>query len=754
MPELRGYQRLLLDKVAATLRVPYCRTMLQLPTGGGKTHIAGALLERWLANGHKAAWLTHRVELADQTCRLLNQVAVLAVSLRTWPVGDDAPTLPGGVVILMAQTAGRRTSNDEIWGGFDSDDLLIVDEAHHAAASGWERAIKQWPGRVLGATATPWRLSKTEGLDHLFQELHCGPQVKQLQAEGWLCKARMIVPKAEDLILGGSIAATGDYNEAGIVEANRDRADVLTAGALRFWELHASDRRSVVYAVSQDHARNLTSVFNEAGIPAFAILADTGPEERKLAIESFENGTLQVLINVSVATEGFDLPDASCVVITRPTTSLALYLQMIGRGLRPKPDGGDCRILDLAGNVHLHGLPDEDRGWSLSPRGDVPIGVAPVVRCNCCDCVSSAASHECADCGAPFGKSCSRCGRWRAWERWSQETECGDLHELVCDLCHRDAHIEGKLPINNSMQPLPARDGEANPVAIEALGEESHPFLRDLLEGEKARLTGADATHQRGLRSRISERESMLSDDSLLNQLFEKHLLTLPAEKRPATAPQKYRLYIDWETVLSEDLVLWRDQLAELETRAVDYQQVYSNSRERLLKMLESEARALGILQAPPHSPDGVQKVERGDSSASKADIDGWITLSELGDWGNVDRQSRSKSKVTRLRCPDGKDVQVNSWSHLMVLIGEWLVSEGLLVAERCPCGPDRGTRYLIHTVPVHSNGAPFKNPRRLSNGFFLESNHKIKTIARICGQLVAEFGVDPEMLSVRIEHS
>ena len=89
-----------------------------------------------------------------------------------------------------------------------------------------------------------------------------------------------------------------------------------------------------------------------------------------------------------------------------------------------------------------------------------------------------------------------------------------------------------------------------------------------------------------------------------------------------------------------------------------------------------------------------------------------------------------------------------------MVLIGEWLVSEGLLVAERCPCGPDRGTRYLIHTVPVHSNGAPFKNPRRLSNGFFLESNHKIKTIARICGQLVAEFGVDPEMLSVRIEHS
>ena len=92
----------------------------------------------------------------------------------------------------------------------------------------------------------------------------------------------------------------------------------MTAGALRFWQFHAAERQTVVYAVSQDHARNLAAVFNDAGIPAAVMLSDTPAQERADAIKSFGNGTLRVLVNVAVATEGFDLPDASCVVITRP----------------------------------------------------------------------------------------------------------------------------------------------------------------------------------------------------------------------------------------------------------------------------------------------------------------------------------------------------------------------------------------------------------------------------------------------------
>ena len=168
----------------------------------------------------------------------------------------------------MAQTVGRRTSRMEIWGKYDRDDLLVIDEAHHAAADGWERAINQWPGRVLGLTATPWRLSKTEGFDHLFAELHCGPQVSELQSGGWLCQARVLMPKPEEIIRGGTINAIGEYSESGIEQANRDRPDIMTAGALRFWQIHAAGRQTVIYAISQYHARNLTSGSMRREFPA------------------------------------------------------------------------------------------------------------------------------------------------------------------------------------------------------------------------------------------------------------------------------------------------------------------------------------------------------------------------------------------------------------------------------------------------------------------------------------------------------
>ena len=160
MALLRDYQQDLLEQAVAGLVPDKARLMLQLPTGGGKTQIAGALLRRWLHEGRKAVWLTHRTELADQTCGMLADAGVSAISLKTWESGNDAPSVPNGVVILMAQTVGRRTNRMQVWGRYGSDDLLVIDEAHHATADGWERAIDQWPGQVIGLTATPWRLSK------------------------------------------------------------------------------------------------------------------------------------------------------------------------------------------------------------------------------------------------------------------------------------------------------------------------------------------------------------------------------------------------------------------------------------------------------------------------------------------------------------------------------------------------------------------------------------------------------------------
>ncbi len=292
MLQLRPYQHDLLRRVQDALASnPYARLMLQLPTGGGKTVIAGALLAEWLQNGRKAVWLTHRKELAEQTWGMLTAAGVSAITDVNWTPGEDAPAMAGGIVILMAQTVGRRTARREVWNRYDGNDLLVIDEAHHAAADGWTRAMRQWLGPIVGMTATPWRLSEKEGFDHLFGDLLCGPQTADLQAleKPALCQAQVFIPPPEQRIAGGAVDLTGDYTEAGIERANRDRPDIMTAGALAFWQKHADGRPTIAYAVSVEHAHNLAAVFNEANIPAAVILGDTNREERdKLGFTQFK----------------------------------------------------------------------------------------------------------------------------------------------------------------------------------------------------------------------------------------------------------------------------------------------------------------------------------------------------------------------------------------------------------------------------------------------------------------------------------
>ena len=620
MFELRPYQETLLRQVQHELAAaPRARMMLQLPTGGGKTVIAGALLAGWLEDGGKAVWLTHRKELAEQTREMLTDAGVSAITRVNWTPGEDAPAMAGGAVILMAQTVGRRTARREVWNRYGPNDLLVIDEAHHAAAPGWERAMQQWPGPIVGMTATPWRLSEKEGFDHLFDGLLCGPQTADLQAldEPALCQAQVFIPPPEQRIAGGAVDRTGDYTEAGIEQANRDKPDIMTAGALAFWQKHASEppdnqRQTIAYAVSVDHAHNLAAVFNDAGIPASVILGDTKREERDAAIAGFRDGSIKVLVNVIVATEGFDLPDASCIIIARPTMSLALYLQMVGRGLRPKPDGGDCLILDLAANSVSHGLPEDYREWSLEPRGARKDGgEAPVAVCPKCGVASPASSHHCRGCGYAFGKDCDRCGRWRSHRRWQYEKHCGDAHQHVCDLCHIDAHIQAHLPV------MPPLDQLVNlsvpeyemtfPSDIEIdddLANQLSDLFRELLEAERQSIAGADDARRNELRLFIEMRESELGDDDELDTLFDKYVAALPEMERPDSRAQESRMFGEWEDSLRSELDIWKGELAELEKRAVDKQAIFSSARNKAVHLLNRVAEGVELLPAEPLNAD------------------------------------------------------------------------------------------------------------------------------------------------------
>lgn len=452
MVELYDYQKDLLHRVEAALDADAkARVMMQLPTGGGKTEIAGQLLKKRVTDGRKAVWMTHRRELTEQSCDRLTRAGVSAKVGKSWDTNDpDAPAMPEGVTILTDRTLTNRTANSYVWSKYGQDDLIVVDEAHHTPATGWERSIKQWPGQMLGMTATPWRMSKEEGFGHLFDTLICGPQVADLQSVGHLCIARVIAPPHEQRILGGNPDRYGEFTPDGIELANSDRPDVMTAGALKFWKEQAGDReKTIVYAVSVNHARNLRAVFDEEGIRAGLVLGSTQQKqaERNRAIEEFKNGSLEVLINVAVVTEGFDVPEASCIVITRPTLSLALFMQMVGRGLRSKDGGGDCLILDLADNTKEHGFPETRREWNLELRGNQPSGEAPVVWCPKCYAESYAASHYCSHCKFSLGQECPRC-KWHPWRRWQREQMCGSAHDSVCDLCHADAHVRAHLPVS------------------------------------------------------------------------------------------------------------------------------------------------------------------------------------------------------------------------------------------------------------------------------------------------------------------
>ena len=107
---------------------------------------------------------------------------------------------------------------------------MIIDEAHHATAKGWDRAIRRFPGKAVGMTATPWRLSQKEGFDHLFRKLVRGADVPDLQEPGFLCNAKVLIPSPEYRIQGGEIGSIGDYTESGIERANQEH--IMTAGIL------------------------------------------------------------------------------------------------------------------------------------------------------------------------------------------------------------------------------------------------------------------------------------------------------------------------------------------------------------------------------------------------------------------------------------------------------------------------------------------------------------------------------------------
>lgn len=394
---LRPYQAQAVERARSEFRAGRKRIVLTIPTGGGKTTVAAHMIETAVAQGRSVLFLAHRRELIDQCSDRLDQHDIdHGVIMR----GTDRRS-PGKLVqVASIQTLRNRP--------LPPADLIFVDECHLSVAPSFVEILDRYPqAAVIGLTATPYRLDG-KGLSRIYQALVEVTTVSDLMNQGFLIKPRLLSTPRPDL----SRVKTrhGDFEAKALANA-MDKAD-LVGNVVEHWLTHAAGRRTVVFASSVEHSVHLVDRFVMAGVPAEHIDASTPPDRRKATLARLRSGDTLVVSNVEILTAGWDLPALEACVLARPTQSLSLYLQMIGRVLRPHAGKQGALILDHAGCAHDHGLPDEERSWSLEGPRDKRAQLPPSVT-NCPGCYAGIPSRTptCPYCGFNLAQAAAQAQR-------------------------------------------------------------------------------------------------------------------------------------------------------------------------------------------------------------------------------------------------------------------------------------------------------------------------------------------------------
>jgi len=410
----RQFQSDLLNNASQAMTT--CKSLLLVaPTGSGKTRIGSFICQRAHARKRRVLFTVHRDFLLPQTADAMRDVGV--------PFGFEAPgyTPDRKQPIQIASIDALRRRLDHI----ETPDLVIVDESHHSAAKTWTATIQHFMDRgakVLGLTATPIRLDG-QGLGKLYEQMVVGPSVRWLIDNGYLCDYKAFAPTTPDM--SGVHTKMGDFVRSE-TEAVVDKP-TITGDAIREYKKHAAGKRAVVFCVSVEHAKHVCSQFAENGIPSAHLDGKTSKSDRSEMLAKFRHGEILILTSVEVVSEGFDLPSVECAILLRPTQSLSLFLQQIGRALRTFDGKDRAIILDHAGNLMRFGLPDQDREWSLEGaerRGKKkPSATSVPIR-------------QCPKCFAVFPPApvCPECGHVLPVQARQVEQVDGDLTELTPEM--------------------------------------------------------------------------------------------------------------------------------------------------------------------------------------------------------------------------------------------------------------------------------------------------------------------------------
>lgn len=415
--KLRPYQDVAIARVLELFARLVRRVLLVLPTGGGKTVIASAIIFSYLLAGKRVLMLAHRRELIKQAfCKLVrngigpDQIGIIMAGT-PWKVVDAIAPDPATLTDdeLWRLYARRRPGAPIQVGSIDTfrnhvappADLVIVDEAHRALAKSYCDVQLAYPhAHHLGLTATPFR-ADGKGLSDAYDDLVVAASFAELVDEGFLVAPFCYGSKLK-ADLSGVRKSKGDYNEAELAAAV-DRSE-LVGDIVEHWIRRGNGLATFAFAINVQHSKHLAERFNAAGIPARHVDGNTETSERDDSLAALRAGTVKVLTNCNVFTEGTDVPEVKTIILARPTLSEGLYLQQAGRGARPFEDQPFV-ILDHAGccsSPLFDGLPQDPRAYSLEgrkKRDKTTVRLPPVKDCPECCALVGAATRVCPGCG-------------------------------------------------------------------------------------------------------------------------------------------------------------------------------------------------------------------------------------------------------------------------------------------------------------------------------------------------------------------
>ncbi len=455
--EHRDYQVKAIESLRALLRKGLKRLVLVSPTGSGKTIMAGVMVAGALGKGKKILFIVHRQILVDQTLARFAAMGMRAAVI----MGNDKRTdASAQVQVATIQTLSRRV--------LPQVDLIIYDECHHATANSSKDVLEKYPdATIIGLTATPWRTDKL-GLQDLFQTSVLAAEPTELVEKKALSPCEGIGFDAPDLHEVKTTA--GDYNLGQLELACN--TEVLVNHVVTEYIKRASGRRAIVFPVSIKHSQSLIDQFVLSGIPARHIDCNTPKDDREHALSAFERGDVLILSSVGVLTEGFDAPAAEVCILARPTKSLPLYIQMVGRVRRYLP-GKMAFILDHSGNVMRHGLPDAPRSYEI---GSTPERVMAIHTCPFCEYFYSALT--------PDGK-CPKCKE--------------QIQDNVCPKCGKEECVCPAVTVGNKKEKLIVNGVALTFAQIEAIRQKRKDGNMDRSLSNEQIVKAAHATREQKL---------------------------------------------------------------------------------------------------------------------------------------------------------------------------------------------------------------------------------------------------------------